>query len=186
MSPDPKRSALFVSLAAAPTQARLAPGTLDDAVARRIEAARQEGVAIGRTQDRARAAQALDAACERLDRAREQASGFLSRNAVDLAVEIARTLVRSEIDAGRHNLEAMVREALGASGVGRGACVVHLHPLDAAELADVKFRAGTTLESDESVLRGDVHVSTPQGLLVREMHDALRSIRERLLAEVPQ
>lgn len=184
MSPERKRSSLLASLPAAPTQARLAQGQLDDVVARRLEAARQAGVAHGRAQDRDRAAQALDAACERLDRAREQAAAQMARTAVDLAVEIARTLVRREIDAGRHNLEAMVREALGASGVGRGACVVHLHPLDAAELADVKFRAGTTLEADEAVLRGDVHVSTPQGLLVRELHESLRSIRERLASEV--
>lgn len=184
MSPERKRSALVAGLATAPTQARVTPGTLDEVVARRMEAARQAGVTTGRTQDRDRAAQALDAACERLDRAREQAAAQVARTAVDLAVEIARTLVRNEIEAGRHNLEAMVREALGASGVGRGACVVHLHPVDAAQLADVKFRAGTTLEADEAVLRGDVHVSTPQGLLVRELHESLRSIRERLASEV--
>ncbi len=186
MSPDRKRSALVAVLGAAPTRVQLAAGALDDVVARRLEAARAEGVACGQSQDRARAALALDAACERLDQAREQAAALVARTAVDLAVEIARTLVRSEIDAGRHNLEAMVREALAASGAGRGACVVHLHPLDAAELADVKFRAGTALEADDAVLRGDVHVSTPQGLLVRELDEALRSIRERLRAEVAQ
>lgn len=184
MSPEHSRSALSATLHAPPAQAHLAAGALEAAIERRIEAARSEGVALGREQDRERATLALDAACQRLDGARELAAAQIAHTAVELAVEIARTLVRSEIESGRHGLEAMVRDALAASGVGRGACVVHLHPLDAASLADVKFRAGTSLEADEAVLRGDVHVSTPQGLLVRELHDALRSIKERLLAEV--
>ncbi len=184
MSPERPRHTLVAHLHAQPAEARLAPGDFDAAVSRRIEAARRAGVAEGRASDRDRAALALDAACARLDKAREQAAADVARTAVDLAVEIARVLVRSEIDSGRLGLEAMVRDALSASGVGRGACVVHLHPLDAAALASVKFRAGTTLESDEAVARGDVHVSTPQGLLVREIHDALRSVRERLLSEL--
>lgn len=184
MSLDRSRASLSATLHAPPAQAQVAPGDLEAAIQRRIDAAHSAGVAIGRKQDRDQAAQALETACERLDRARESASAQIARTAVELAVEIARTIVRSEIEIGRHGLEGMVREALAASGVGRGACVVHLHPLDAASLADVKFRVGTNVEADEAVLRGDVHVSTPQGLLVREVHDALRSIRERLLAEV--
>jgi flagellar biosynthesis/type III secretory pathway protein FliH len=131
-----------------------------------------------------RAAAALDAACARLDQAREEAAASLALHAVQLAVEIAQTLVRAEVSAGRHDLEAIVREALAASGVGRGDCVVHLNPLDAAAVADVRFRAGTRIEADEAVRRGDVQVSTPHGLLVREIPEALRSIHERLLGEL--
>lgn len=184
MSPERTTSLLSATLHAAPSQARIAEGDLDAALQRRLQAAVQSGVAIGRAQDRDRAARALDSACERLDKARESAAAQIAKTAVELAVEIARTIVRSEIDSGRMGLEQMVREALHASGVGRGACVVHLNPNDAAALADVKFRAGTQIESDDAVQRGDVHVSTPQGLLVREVHDALRAVRERLLAEL--
>jgi flagellar biosynthesis/type III secretory pathway protein FliH len=186
LSTDADRNALRVELPARPASAKLAPGgdgALEAWIQRRVAAARTAGVEEGARQASTRAAKALEAACVRLDEARERAAEALSRNAVQLAVEIARALVRSEIEAGRHGLEAIVREALAASGVGRGACVVHLNPLDAASLADVKFRTGTTIEPDESVARGDVQVSTPQGLLVREMHEALRSVHERLLAE---
>jgi flagellar biosynthesis/type III secretory pathway protein FliH len=48
----------------------------------------------------------------------------------------------------------------------------------------VRFRAGTELEPDDAVARGDVHVETPHGLLVRETSEALRSIHERLLGEL--
>jgi len=184
LSAERATSLLGATLHAPPTQARIAEGDLDAALDRRIQAAVQSGVSIGRAQDRDRAARALDEACERLDKARESAATQIAKTAVELAVEIARTIVRSEIDSGRMGLEVMVREALHASGVGRAACVVHLHPMDAAALADVKFRAGTEIEPDEAVQRGDVHVSTPQGLLVREVHDALRAVRERLLAEL--
>jgi flagellar biosynthesis/type III secretory pathway protein FliH len=178
------RQRLSVELHAPPTRVRVVDGDLDAALNRRLQAAVNSGIALGRAQDRDRAARALDLACQQLGTARENAPAQIAKSAVELAVEIARTIVRSEIDSGRMGLEQMVREALHASGVGRAACVVHLHPMDAAALADVKFRAGTEIEPDEAVQRGDVHVSTPQGLLVREVQDALRSVRERLLAEL--
>jgi len=186
LSTERRPGALVARLHAVPLNVSVAAGGFDEALARRIEAARREGVAIGQAKDRDRAALALDQACERLDADRAAAADKLAHTAVELAIEIARVLVRSEIDSGRHAIEKMVRESLGASGVGRGACVVHLHPLDAASLASVKFRAGTEVEPDEAVARGDVHVSTPQGLLVRETHEALRAIHERLLSELPR
>ena len=81
-------------------------------------------------------------------------------------------------------MERIVRETLQAAGVGRGTCVVHLNPSDAARLADVVFRAGTTLESDPEVAPGDVHVTTPRGLLVRDVEAAVASIGERLRGDL--
>jgi hypothetical protein len=76
-----------------------------------------------------------------------------------------------------------VRETLSASGVERGPCVVHLHPEDAARLSEVRFRSGTRIEADEGVARGDVQVSTPQGLLVRDLEDCLGAIAAGLHGE---
>ena len=45
------------------------------------------------------------------------------------------------------------------------------------------YGAGTAVESDPGVPRGSVHVTTPQGLLVRDLDEALRAIGERLHAE---
>jgi flagellar biosynthesis/type III secretory pathway protein FliH len=163
---------------------RDAEALLGEVTAARVAAARAEGLAEGQRLERERSAAALDQAAERLDRAREEAAATIARDTVQLALEIARTLVRVEVDAGRHDLESMVRDALTASGVGRGPCVVHMNPHDAAALSGVRFRSGTTIEPDEAIARGDVHVSTPSGLLVREIPEALRSIHERLLAEL--
>ena len=78
----------------------------------------------------------------------------------------------------------IVRDTLSASGVGRGACVVHVHPRDAERLRGVPFRSGTEIEADPEVAEGDVHVTTPHGLLVREIDELLLAVRSRLHGEL--
>jgi flagellar biosynthesis/type III secretory pathway protein FliH len=102
--------------------------------------------------------------------------GLARGTAAELALEIARTLLRTELARGNYDLERLVRETLGEASVGRSPCVVHLHPADHARLADLRFRSGTRLEPDEGVSRGDVHVETPPGLLVRDVDGALDAI----------
>ena len=175
-------------LDAEPHGARIAAGTRAEAWERVALAREARALAQGRSEgERAAleaAAGALLGAVERLDAAREAAREGIAHTAVDLAVEMMRTLLRVEIPAGRYDLEGMVREALSFSGVERARCVVHLHPADAARLEGARFRAGTTIEADEGVSRGSVHVTTPQGLLVRDLDEAVRSIAERLRGEV--
>ena len=172
---------------AEPCGARLLEGSLEDGLSAHVAArearAREAGRRAGLAEARAGAVGALAAAAERLDRAREAALDGVVHQTVDLALEIARTLLRCELPEGRYDLEGMVREALGFSGVERGRCVVHLNPEDAARLEGVAFRAGTELEADPGVARGSVHVTTPQGLLVRDLDEAVRAIGERLHAE---
>lgn len=176
MSPE----ALSLRIDKAPTAARVVPGGVEGLVRRCVAQARAEGERDASL----RAAKAFETAVAKLEASQAEAADALARNAVQLAVEIARTLVRVEIDAGRHGLEKIVRESLAASGVGRGAAQVHLHPADHALVADVRWRSGTVVEADEAVQRGDVHISTHQGLLVREIQDSLRAIHERLLGEL--
>ncbi len=176
--PPSKRCTL--ALGSAPVAARVVPGRLDEFSGRltqdlelsTFERGRQEG----RTQAAEQAAGALERAATELDRAREQASAELSKSATQLALGLARILLRREISQGGYELERIVRESLALSGVGRGACVVHLHPEDAAALTNVAFRAGTTIEADSAVSRGCVQVSTPHGLLVRDHEEALQAI----------
>ena len=141
-----------------------------------IESARAAGERAGR----AAAAATLDAAVLRLNALEEELRGSLARTAAELALEIARTLLRTELARGNYDLERLVRETLAEASVGRSACVVHLHPADHARLADVRFRTGTRLEPDEGVARGDVHVETSLGLLVRDVDGALDAIGKRL------
>ena len=172
----------------APSRVRVAAGD-GAALSARLEReaserAREEGREAGRREALEGAARALEAAVARIEAEREVALAALSAEAVDLAVAIARTLVRCEIEAGRADVERIVRDTLAASGVGRGACVVHLHPADAARLERVSFRAGTVIESDHEVARGDVHVTTPWGVLVRDVDGSLDAIAERIRGEI--
>jgi flagellar biosynthesis/type III secretory pathway protein FliH len=146
-----------------------------------LERARAEGAEAGREE----AAAVLDRAVERLSALEVEARAALARAATELALEIARTLLRREIADGNYDLERIVREALGEAAVGRSPCVVHLNPTDHARLSVARFRSGTKLEADEGVARGDVHVETSLGLLVRDLDGALEAIGKRLQEELP-
>lgn len=173
-----------VVLHAGPASAALVEGAFDAWLARRCASAREAGVLEGEVRAQRRAAQALDAACAQLESASQRAAEELTHSAVQLVLEIARVVLRRELDAGHYDLERIVRETLAFANVGRGSCVVHLNPADAAALADIRFRQGTTIEADADVARGDVHVTTPRGLLVREIDEALRAIGERIQGDL--
>ncbi len=182
MSADPKLSP--IALGARPAGVRVVEGTRSALIARRAREVEEAAFARGRAQGQqaalAGAAGALLRASETLEASRQQAAADIARDAARLGIEIARTLLRCEIDAGRYDIERIVRETLHASGAGRGACIVHLNPIDIARLEGVVFRVGTKLEPDPEVPPGDVHITTQRGLLVRDVEQALASIAERI------
>ena len=167
--------------------ARISSSTLDEIdaqdLARRAQAAYAEGERAGFERAVQETAGALQQATERLEESREKAEAEVSEFAIELALRIAREILAREIDEGRYDIEKIVRQALSWSGVGRGSCTVHLNPEDVARLDGIPFRAGTVLEADTDVECGDVHITTPQGLLVRELDECLDSIRTSLREE---
>jgi flagellar biosynthesis/type III secretory pathway protein FliH len=148
-----------------------------------VASAHAQGVAEGEARAIAGAARALEAAVEAFAAAAVEREQALARDAIELALVVARRILRKEVDAGRYDIERIVRETLAASGAGRGACVVHLHPDDLAALQGVPFRAGTELQADHEVARGEVHVTTARGTIVRDIDAALASIATRLAEE---
>ena len=177
-----------VSLHLEPVAVHVREGDLDalaqEHADQRVTAAHERGFEAGLAAGAESGANALGQALIRLEAASERAQEALPSLVVELAVEVAGTLLQLRVDAGEYDLERIVRGALADSGVGRGNCVVHLHPDDHARLKDTLFRAGTTLELDPNMVRGDVHLSTPRGLLVRDLDSALETIREQLLEEL--
>jgi len=159
-----------------PKAVRLFPGDLDAFFAVELERAE----ARGRAEALAGTGKLMDQAAARLDAARAEAEAELSSFATRFAEEVARQILHIELDKGTHAIETMVRETLGRSGMGRGSCVVHVHPSDAAALGAVTFRSGTTIEADSGVARGSVQISTPQGLLVRDVDLCIRHAAERI------
>lgn len=169
-----------LTLDAAPRQLRIVEGDLDSATERWLLAAQERafelGLRQGHEQALTQAAGALEKAAMELDNARELAIASVAKSTIELAIGVARILLRREIASGAYELERIVRESLSLSGVGRGACVVHVHPDDARTLSNVSFRSGTAIEADPNVSRGCVQVSSPHGLLVRDHEEALRLI----------
>lgn len=174
--------------AAPPSAARVVPAAPVEAFAaivrRAVDAAFERGREQGLRDAFAAAAGSLERASGEVAAAVEAARAEVGETAVRLALEIASTLLRAEVDAGRYDLERVVRDALEDSGVGRAPCTVHLNPVDLRKLDGVRFRAGTELVGDPAVSPGDVHVATADGLLVRELDRAVRSIGERILGDL--
>ena len=57
-------------------------------------------------------------------------------------------------------------------------------PSDAERLKPLPFRSGTKIEADPEVAPGDVHVTTPHGVLVRDQDEVLEAIRNRIRGEL--
>lgn len=170
MSPDP------ILLPRAPKAVRLFPSNFDAWLQKELCIAERRGYEEALSGK----GQLIDQAAERIDRAREEAEVELSSFATRFAEGVAKQLLHIEIDAGKHAIEKMVRETLAQSGMGRGACEVHVHPEDAEALSTVTFRSGTTVTGDAGIPRGSVHVTTEHGLLVREVDQCIKHAAEKI------
>ena len=173
---------------AEPEGAVVQPGKLEDYLERshdaELEAARLEGHADGHSSALSGAAASLEAAASALDASREECIQEVTSLAVELGLGIARRLVRAELAAERHDIEAIVRDVLASTSSGRTTTKIYVSPEDAARLSEVTFRAATEVVSDESVSTGSVRVETPQGVLVRDIDECMQSITARLTKEV--
>jgi len=177
-----------LTIPSAPTKATLASGDtrtgLTQVVEQLLVTEYERGKLAGRGEAYENAALVLESAGQRFDALTEEARAEVGQTALTLALEIAKRLLRAEVEAGRYDLEAVVREALAESGTGRRNCIVHLNPSDLERLSEVTFRSGTELEADNSVSVGHVHVTTPDGLLVRDLDRAVEAIGERISGEL--
>lgn len=171
---------LELNLPAAPIAVRVVDASESAACAEAEKRGLTRGLAEGEARALMGAVHRLDEAAVQLLRAREESDRAVAEDSAKLALVIAREIVRKEIDAGHYDIERIVREALHVSGAGRAECVVHLHAEDLKRLSGVAFRSATRLEADPEVSRGDVHVSTPRGVVVRDLDAALASVMERL------
>lgn len=174
------RSRLQLSVEVSPSAARLLGGTLEEYSRARREEADERLRAEGFAEATRGAAAALAQAVQALEEERVTLAERVAETAAALAVDIAQELLRKELAAGNYDLLAIVREALAATGSSSGATIIRLNPADAQTLAEVPFRAGTEIEPDPSVRRGDVQVRTDRGLLAREIDECVATIRDNL------
>ena len=173
---------------AAPEGATAHTGGLEDYIERsheaELEAARLEGLADGRASALTGAAASLEAAVNALEKNREECISEVTEVAVELGLGIARRLVRTELAAERHDIEAIVRDVLASTGDGRTTTKIYVSPEDAKSLEEVTFRAATEVVADGAIPTGSVRVETPQGVLVRDIDECMREVATRLTKEV--
>ncbi len=160
------------------------PGRLQE----HLHGAHEEELKTARTEGHTEAIEGLGLtlsnAVEALESQRESCIADVASAAVELGLGIARSLVRSELANGQHDIEAIVREVLSATADSRTTTVIRVSESDALRLNEVTFRAATEVLADESVSTGSVRVETPQGVLVRDIDESLRAINTRLTAQV--
>lgn len=181
---SPSHRSHRVALSSPPNGAIVVPGQLEDYTRDRRSNREESLRAEGFTQAVTSAAKALDTASAALEDQRQQMVESLTETAAGLAVEIVKELLRVELVAENYDIVSIVRETLTAAGSSPGKTVVHVNPEDAEKLKEISFRAGTQIEADPALRRGDVQIETHQGLLVREIDACAEQIRDRIRAEV--
>ncbi|QDU70028.1 FliH/SctL family protein [Engelhardtia mirabilis] len=146
----------------------------------RADAAASEARSRTDAEVRAELTASVDAVIEATLAEREQVENAITESAVAIALEIARQVLRTELEAGRYELEGVVRECLARGTQGRGACQVYVCPSDHERLKDMRLRAATELLVDPGLAAGEVRVESPQGLVVRDPLSVLERITEAL------
>lgn len=159
-----------------PIGIRLLPGDLNTYIERQVDQAFERG----RDDALANSCHLIEQAAQRINAARDEALQEIPAFATRFAEEVARQLLRIELSQGSHEIETMVRATLAESGVGRAECTVHVHPDDMQRLTSTVFRRGTKIEADPGVALGSVQVTTPQGLLVRDLDLCIKHAAERI------
>lgn len=146
----------------------------------RVEAARASAQSETDASVRAELTETVNCVIDAMHAERELVESSITETAVTIALEIARQILRVELEEGRYELQTVVRECLAKGTRGRGACQVHVSPTDYERLQDMRLRAATELLADPGLSLGEVRVESPQGLVVRDPESVLERITEAL------
>jgi len=128
------------------------------------------------------AAAALRAACEELRRQQADLRAEAEHQLLELAIEIARKVLMQEIQAGRYEIEPIIRAALARAGPAGGEVVVHLNADDLArcKLAGAQESAGLRLVADGAVQGGECVVHTGEGVVESRIESHVQEIERAL------
>ncbi|MCY2927539.1 MAG: FliH/SctL family protein [Planctomycetota bacterium] len=133
------------------------------------------------------AATALLDAAARLDAWRRELPAKIESQLVDLAVGIARKVLCQELQAGRYEIEPIVREALAGLDLRAGA-VVHLNAEDLRRggLAPSEGDADQAVRyvADPQVAPGECFVETPEGTVEATVEHQLARVSEEFKGAV--
>ena len=130
---------------------------------------------------------ALGAGVRKVEQIRGQILAEAEQQLVDLALEVARTLVAQEIAEGRIRIEPIVRKALRRVP-SRQEVTVRLHGDDLA-LCEIAASDGpidgheVSFVADACVRRGDCVVETSEGSVELLQDEAFDAVRQAVLGE---
>ena len=118
----------------------------------------------------------LESAAAQLNHTRTQLVSDAEEQLLELAIGLASKAMMQEIQAGRHRIEPLLKEALLRVG-GQQDVVVYLNPEDLAQclVADGQLPelANVKLQADDMVHRGQCLVESSQGSMASSYTDRL-------------
>jgi flagellar assembly protein FliH len=143
-----------------------------------------EGLAAGQAEIEARAAR-WQALLNSLTQPLEAAEGELETALLELALALAKQLVRRELKTQPDEIIPVVREALGALPAAAREVVVHLHPEDAALVRDTIHSPGSAwrIEEDSAISRGGCVVVTPTSRVDATLERRIAQLVTNVLGE---
>ena len=153
-----------------------------------IEHTERRGRVLGAAEAREElrnAVQSLDQALKALEARELTRVNHIAGDVLDLSVHIAEILVGKVVAEGRHDLGAILRDALrGANGLEQEQTLL-LNPedLELYETCSEEFRnKHWTVAADARLERGSCAIQTSFGRIERTIEHILGTVRERLLA----
>ncbi len=145
---------------------------------------RQEGIAAGREEIRARAQQ-LDALMQALHQPFEELDEAVEQQVVALAIAIARQLVRRELKSDPKQIIGVVREALAILPVASRNVRLHLHPKDAElvrqALSEVEGERAWQIMEDPVLTRGGCRITTDSSQIDARVESRLGAVISAVL-----
>lgn len=169
--------------AARPLTARQIEELQQQAREEAFQIGRREGIEAGKKDIKARVHE-LDALMQTLAKPLEQLDAQVEDELVQLALAVARQLVRRELRTDPGQVLAVVREAMAALPLAARNVRLHLHPEDAALVRETlslsESERGWTIVEDAVLTRGGCKVSSDTSQIdasvERRLHNVIANV----------
>lgn len=149
-----------------------------------FEAGRQEGLAAAQQEVRA-VVQYLTQIIDAFSKPLEEVDATVEQELVNLAIAVARQIIRRELKTDPGQVVAVVREALAALPAAARRVTIHLHPEDAALVRDALPSGGEEsnwhILDDARLSRGGCRIQAEHSQIDATVEKRMAAIVARLL-----
>ena len=134
---------------------------------------------------------ALETTLSELDGARSRIRQYLEQEVVELALQVARRVIRHELSVSKDTILCVVQEAMN-SLEDPGKIAIRLNPADLEHIRQAGERLASVLdnldsiqfEEDPGIECGGCYIQTDYGEVDARIHEQLRVVEEALRAEL--